>query len=105
MKNGVLTQRDINNEKNECKAQSIEYVLNRNRCSEVFRDFKKAMEGDQNDIQPDEVTFIKKKFSVSMRQQTLIKLQMCTKLLSVHGLVFLKAMLKRIELEKAKFVS
>lgn len=30
---------------------------------------------------------------------------MCTKLRSVHGLVYLRAMLKRIELEKAEFVS
>ena len=74
MKNGMVTQRDINNERNECKVQSIEYILNRNRCSEVFRDFKEAMAGQQDDLQPDEVTFIKKKFSVSMRQQTLIKL-------------------------------
>ena len=30
---------------------------------------------------------------------------MCTKLKSVHGLVFLRALLKRIELQKEEFVS
>jgi hypothetical protein len=107
MKNGQLTKVDINNERNECKVQSIEYILNRNRCSVVFKDFKEvmAMANDEDDTKPDEITYIKKKFNDSIRQQTLIKLQMCTKLLSVHGLVFLRAMLKRIELEKAKYVS
>ena len=60
---------------------------------------------DEDEILNDAKLIVQKKFGENMRKQTLIKLQMCTKLRSVHGLVYLRAMLKRIELEKAEFVS
>ena len=59
---------------------------------------------DEDDNMKDKKQLVQKKFGVSIRKQTLIKLQMCTKLKCIHGMVFLRAMLKRIELEKAEFV-
>ena len=42
-------------EKNECKVQSIECILNRNKVDEIFRDFKQNLDeyGDEDEQRPD----------------------------------------------------
>ena len=52
----------------------------------------------------DSTLIARKKIEETMRKSTLINLQLCTKLRAIHGQVYLMALLKRIELEKAEFV-
>jgi hypothetical protein len=65
----------------------------------------KDQDGAENNIRRDKKIAVKKKFDANRSKQILIKLQMCTKLLCIHGLVFLRAMLKRIQLAKEHFIS
>ena len=44
MRNGKKVDRQINFERNECKVQQVHYILNRNKTSEIFKDFKSVMD-------------------------------------------------------------
>lgn len=53
----------------------------------------------------DHEALVKKKFMIKDLALCLMKLQMCTRMLAVHGLVFLRAYLKKIEISKLLFLS
>ena len=76
MRNGKKTEVKINKEKNECQVQMIEFILNKNKCKDVFMDFKKVLQEDSDDEEElrDNKLMVKKKFGENMRKQTLIKL-------------------------------
>jgi hypothetical protein len=54
MKNGKKTKVSINKERNECRVQSIECILNKNKCREIFQNFQEVMDDlDEDDNMKD----------------------------------------------------
>ena len=70
MRNGKKTEVKINKEKNECQVQMIECILNKNKCRDIFKDFKKVLQEDSDEEEElrDNKLMVKKKFGENMRK-------------------------------------
>ena len=70
MRNGKKREIVIDKEKNECQVQMIEYVLNKNKCEEIFLNFEKLLSEDSDEEQEikDNILGVKKKFGMNLRK-------------------------------------
>ena len=69
IKNNKKTDILINTEKNECLVQSIECLLNKNKCKQVFLDFKQMNYDDDEEYEKkrDSKVMARKKFEQTLR--------------------------------------
>ena len=69
MKQGKVQQTLINKEKNECQAECIHNIINKNKCDVIFGEYHQILGKDQdgadNEIQRDKKIAVKKKFEAN----------------------------------------